>query len=561
MSCPRLWIFLSLSFCVLASGALPATASARRVVTPIALQFSPTLRPPNGEYWKDLRIPSIDKHGNVAFRAFVDAFNYDGGVNSAYRTSDNGFIARAGEQAPGLAEGMVFDRLTNLELSSGGRAALLGHVKLSDAQEAAGIWAENADGSLRLVVLEGTRPPGAPEGAALADLEDPVVDYPNPYSVKQAPFTVNGRGETAFSWRLDWPAAERTSYGIWSEGGGRGLRPVAYTGMAAPQFAPGATFVQFDTRQGIVPINDRGVTAFAAWLDSPATPHNQNQGLFVDDPQQGLLVAARSGAGAPGLEAGLRFGAFGPPTLNNAGQLAFTASYRGDDFSTDLGRGIWSGFAEDLRLVARTGDMAPGVEGTFMLLTTLPWSPLVMNGRGQVAFAARVTGAGIDESNDTGIWAQDASGQLRLIVREGQLTRPDARGPIDFLERSHIMLNNRGQVAFTADDGVWATDLAGNIQPIVRRGDLLPFHHGFTPSPADAAVATIAIGPSTGNEEGLGSSFNDRGEFVFYAYSEGNNVGVFLSRAVAVPEPGVAAMLVGTMGLMLIGRAWLTRRG
>jgi hypothetical protein len=313
-----------------------------------------------------------------------------------------------------------------------------------------------------------------------------------------------------------------------------------------------------------VPINDRGATAFAAWLDSPATPHNQNQALFVDDPQNGLLVAARSGARAPGLQSGMRFGAFDPPTLNNAGQLAFTAWYRGDDFSANLGRGIWSGFADDVRLVARTGDAAPGVDGTFTLLATSPWSPLVMNGRGQVAFAARVTGAGIDESNDSGIWAQDASGQLRLIVREGQLTRPDAHGPIDFLERSHIMFNNRGQVAFTADDGIWATDLAGIIRPIVRRGDLLPFHHGFTPSPADAAVATIAIGPSTGNEDGLGTSFNDRGEFVFYAYSQGNNTGVFLSRAVAVPEPGAATTLMAaTMAVFVAApRIWrLCERG
>ena len=75
-------------------------------VAPVALQFSPTFRPPNSEYWKSLRIPTIDHQGKVAFRTFVDAEHYDGGVNSAYRTGENQFIARVGDQAPSLAEGV-----------------------------------------------------------------------------------------------------------------------------------------------------------------------------------------------------------------------------------------------------------------------------------------------------------------------------------------------------------------------------------------------------------------------------------------------------------------------
>ena len=194
-------------------------------------------------------------------------------------------------------------------------------------------------------------------------------------------------------------------------------------------------------------------------------------------------------------------------------------------------------------ILSRTGRPAPGTNGTFFQLPVDPFSVPVLNGQGRVAFTARVRGPGIDESNDSGIWAQDADGQLRLIVREGDI--PQLFGPNNFdLFGSTIILNNRGQLAFAAERGIWATDLQGKLQQIVRYGDMLPFHHGFTDSPADAPVLYAAMSGSTGNEEGLGTSFNDRGELAFYAYSQHNNTGIFLSKEVAIPEPATLRLLI-----------------
>jgi hypothetical protein len=503
-------------------------------ITPIALQYSLTDRPPNGEIWKSLRIPTIDHQGRIAFRAQVDDIPVDGGIFSAYRTSGDRFIAQGGQQAPGLAAGIPFDTLTNLQISRHGRAAFMGQVTLPD-RKAAGIWAENSDGSLRLVALDGRHPPGVPQGVTLAPFDDAVSDHWQGSSKR--PFTVNGPGEVAFFNRLDWPNAPLTSYGIWSEGGGQGLRAVAFTGMDFSQFRPGAKFWKFDVRDNAVPMNDRGQATFVAWLEAPDLLDAESQFLFLDDPQRGLTVVGQSGSAAPGLPVGAKFTGFQAPTINNAGQMAFVGAFGEASVPFGQARGIWAGVPGDFRLVTAAGHPAPGVDGTFVQFIYSESTYPVVNGRGHVAFAGRISGPGVDASNDTGIWAQDAQGQLRLVVREGQL--PVAvNEPQDFLERQQtILFNNRSQVAFTAENAIWATDLAGDIHKIVGYGDLLPFHHGFSEEPQLAPVWITGISASTGNEEGLGTSFNDRGELVFFAYSGGNNHGIFLSRAVAVPEP------------------------
>jgi hypothetical protein len=236
--------------------------------------------------------------------------------------------------------------------------------------------------------------------------------------------------------------------------------------------------------------------------------------------------------------------------LNNAGKLAVTARHR-DEQGADVGRGIWAGLSDDLQLVARTGDAAPGVDGTFAQFSGPFESPLI-NGQGCVAFTARVTGPGIDEFNDTGIWAQNAEGRLQLVVREGQLGASQYAS--DDLLGKRLYFNNRGQVAFTVSNGVWATDLAGNIHSLVQDGDVLPFYRGFS-GVLDSPVSFVATAPSTGNEDGVGTSFNDRGEFVFFAYSQYNNMGLFVSRAVAVPESAGAYLALAAVGALRPRRA------
>ncbi|MGK0241182.1 MAG: hypothetical protein ACI92G_004674, partial [Candidatus Pelagisphaera sp.] len=105
---------------------------------------------------------------------------------------------------------------------------------------------------------------------------------------------------------------------------------------------------------------------------------------------------------------------FRDPVVNGDGDLAVLATETPGSLQTILHRdssGVWS-------IVAQSGmqapDAFPGV--TFSVLS----SPH-LNGNGQVAFQASLSGSGdaISDTTDTGAWAMDSNGVLALVAREG----------------------------------------------------------------------------------------------------------------------------------------------
>src|SRR5690606_27227964 len=84
-----------------------------------------------------------------------------------------------------------------------------------------GIWSEGSSGVLELVALQGDRAPGTPDG----------VDFFQGYSL----LGINSAGETAFLGVVAGNGVNQANReGIWSEGGGTGLRLVAREGDPAP---------------------------------------------------------------------------------------------------------------------------------------------------------------------------------------------------------------------------------------------------------------------------------------------------------------------------------------
>jgi hypothetical protein len=118
--------------------------------------------------------------------------------------------------------------------------------------------------------------------------------------------------------------------------------------------------------------------------------------------------------------------------------------------------GLWAGTGGNLKLVAREGDQAPGAGGATFASFGSVSGPL-LNDLGETAFIAKLQGAGITSANDFGIWATDSSGQLRLIVREGDTIEvaPNDFRVLDILNNGgdfpfRPKLNNLGQIAFYA---------------------------------------------------------------------------------------------------------------
>ena len=84
-----------------------------------------------------------------------------------------------------------------------------------------------------------------------------------------------------------------------------------------------------------------------------------------------------------------------------------------------------------------------------------------------------------------------------------------------------------------ADDGLWAEDVFGNLTLIVREGDQIDVDEG--PLVDLRTVSRIEFSDFT-------SGINDAGQIGFFATFTDGGQGIFVSNAVAVPEPTSIAL-------------------
>jgi hypothetical protein len=237
------------------------------------------------------------------------------------------------------------------------------------------------------------------------------------------------------------------------------------------------------------------------------------------------------------------------PSVNSHGHVAF-AMCTTSRYPCYSG-GAWINEGNTLTPLALSGETNSlnGHNYTF----TGPFGPTAMDDNDDGTFAAdyldSVTGV-----TQPGIWLFSA-GHLRLIggIVDGL---PDEDPAQPNYGISGITVNNRGQVAFEMGVGIWATDSSGVLRLIVRRDEQIDVDNGTGEN-----LQTVDWIRANLNDRGSGrpNGFNDRGESVFQVqdsiYSTGD--GVFMSRAVAIPEPSTGMLC----GLAIATVAGLRRRG
>lgn len=180
-----------------------------------------------------------------------------------------------------------------------------------------------------------------------------------------------------------------------------------------------------------------------------------------------------------------------------------------------------------------------------------------LNDAGQIAFVARLTGPAIDAFNDTGIWRTDAADDhLQLIARTGQ-PAPDTPPGYSFLRLEAPQLNGAGRIAFRADiatpltrdyldSGIWAEDAFGALRLIARTGDTID----VDPGPAEDFRTIRELYFTAASEGGCcgyaqpgsAASFNERGQIAFRVVFTDSAEAILVSNLVAVPEPATAAL-------------------
>ncbi len=219
-------------------------------------------------------------------------------------------------------------------------------------------------------------------------------------------------------------------------------------------------------------------------------------------------TVALSGDVAPGTDGATFTTRFRQPVLNASGNTAFYAELADAGLAN---QGIWKEGAS-LDLVVRRGDAAPGAAGTtFSRFSSSP----AINDSGNTAFTARIAGATVTSSDDTGIWKEGVS--IDLVVREGDVA--PGTGGATFLGNFDsfglsVALNDSGNTAFrgflTGTTGTNAgifKEAGASIGLVARKGDAAP----------DIAGATF----SSFGAPGLGDSGNTA--FVSFLSGAGAN--------------------------------------
>ncbi len=504
------------------------------------------------------RAPFLSETGLVGFAGFLmgpDVTTNNRGIWSAGSASLQ-FIALEDNPVPGMDVGVVYRTIRQPVIDEAGRIAFFGSIEgpgVDLTNNSGAIWLQGTD-SLVNVVRQGNPVSGVSPEVVFGSLIFPPA--------------MNNVGKIAFSASMTGPELlDLEDSGIWVKGAGP-LEAVVLEGEAAPGTSPGVVFGGGGQIAFAPPlINSAGQIAFRGALVGPGVDTFNDRGLWVEDAGSFRRVV-REGDNAPGFAENIVFGGMlDPPfrdlSFNGNGQVAFAGTLTISGGSSI--NSIWSEAGGGLHLVTREGSQAPGTEAGGQFLGMID---VKLNNAGQTAFFGELTGPGITDSNDSGLWLE-SDGSLELVVREGMKAPGTPEGvnfgllssPF-FLPFNHSILNNVGQIAFegsllgqgvddTNDRGIWATGIDGELLLIVREGDL--FDVNDDPLVDDLRTVDLIglINSVGGRETGSATSFNDAGQLVFRLGFTDGSEGIFVA---TIPEPGTLAVFT------MAGLAMLRRR-
>ncbi|HEV8608254.1 MAG TPA: choice-of-anchor tandem repeat NxxGxxAF-containing protein [Tepidisphaeraceae bacterium] len=459
----------------------------------------------------------IDDANQIVFLGATDGNTHTpNGIFLATPTG-NQLVAKAGAPAPGLADGVQisgFD-INYHRVNTAGQVTFEGYLagpgidSTGDDNTNAGsnwIW---SNGQLQLIAQFQTPAPGT---NALFRTFDRT--------------TLNDLGQVAFRGVLTGPSVTAANDSASWMGAPGDLQILAREGNPAP-----GGLVYGDMQGFDYPVlSPKGKVAFLANVAGGNDPFN-NRAFFAGTPGN-LELVAHSGDAAPGTNSTFHdiHGGWNTPRINDNGQVIFVSTLN------DGTRGIWSGKAGQLQLVARTEDPAPGLSGA----TYDFFFDLGLNARGDIAFRADV------KPTDDEAFAiyGGRPNHPDLIAASGQHA-PGTEEGVLFGYLTDPVINKDGQVAFFGyltgensrgpnDYGIFATGHNGDLRLIARFGD------DFEVAPGD--IRTIQALSHAGVFGTHILTFNAESNLVFLAKFTDGSEGIFT--ATVLPEPATFALLV-----------------
>ncbi len=480
-------------------------------------------------------------------------------------------VVLSDDELPDVPAGVQISQFQSPLIDASGRvsfkARLLRNFGGTDLTNDEAIWAERAPGDLRLVARAGGAVSGFPE--YIFRRLDPA-----------GKLGINARGETFFFAAIDHtvdPALNTAALFEYDARNGLRFRAATVPSPIAGNPGVGASIssnlsfnnqgdlsilVDFNT-QWVVPENGNPVvgisTGDAGFLTKVDTgsindlgdvaiglslgPHFRGISYVDASGPAGLLnpgnlVVLESGS-VPGV-ANAVFEKVASGNLvykNTNGGVMFTAQISGSSINDSNDFGIWSETSPGggIELTLLEGQAAPGTDSETVFSGFTKFQNPVSFGRsGGMAVKLGLSGPSVDETNDTGLWLQNDEGDFDLLAREGEQAPGTEDGILfDLFEKVGVTADGRGvfQAFLTGpnldpqrNSGIWGQGVDGNLELIVRRGDLITLPNG--------TIAGLQ-GLFWNSEMGL----SEQGYVSFTTTLTNGQRGVFVSEAVVVPEP------------------------
>lgn len=369
--------------------------------------------------------PAIGPNGQVVFAGRLLQGGGVGPANNralwAGKPGQLGLVARTGSAAPGLPAGVKLESFNNLtpDINDDGDTAFAASLVGPGVDEvnAKTLWF-GQPGALRLVARSGVPFAG----------DQVVKDILNPRTLHGSGLVacesvLNGSDRALWAGPVAAPQlVVRTGVEHYLA-----LAERAWNRAGNVLFTRTIPFGEPSQRTALIVGNATSETVVAALVDSVPPWANNGMGdlndrgdvffftdgkLILKDFQGVTTTVATVGEEPPGLP-GQRFFDFLHPRVSQSGLVAFQARFGPQSQpETVAGSGCWVGRPGALRLLAATGQPAPGIVSSFAGV-----GEIAFNDRDQVAFRARLNeaGPGLHQS----LWATDTAGELHLLLREG----------------------------------------------------------------------------------------------------------------------------------------------
>jgi hypothetical protein len=488
------------SRCVAAAGlaalGMGQVISQAAVIGPTRVILSGTTAPAGGSF-STFDAPVLNASGRLAFKALVFSGSSENGIfvgeSGSFQT-----VALSGTAAPG---GFTYRAFNTPTLNDSGIVSFRGAVSAQGGPAGAFV---GTPGSVQRIAFPGQP---APAGGNFGGFNDD--------------FKFNAAGQVAFATAL---FGGTSSGGVFAGVPGS-LATVALQGAASPA---GGTYDNF----GEPALNDSGTVAFRGNL----TGGSSAQGIFQGTPGS-VSTVARVGDAAP---AGVNFAGLRDPKINNAAQVAFNSDLTGGS-STG---GIFAGAAGSLQTAALRGAAAPA-GGNYDF-----FHAPVINAAGAVAFKAELTGGSSTTGIFAGL---PGSVRAVAVQGDAAPDGPGvfANFANGFPSFNTVAMNAFGYVTFSAsltgigvtnanNSGLYVgTGQPGQLFEVVRSGDVVDVDPGVG---LDLRIVEgIGALAESGGEDGRPSSLNDAGLLTYTLFFTDNTSGIFTS---VVPEPASLSLLM-----------------